>query len=477
MEFATRLVSAIIYTGNNTTDGPFSLTFSRAARSDTATSSAQAGFPVSTNYRINEIDATVSGNLVRKYALAYSTGDNGHRSVLASITKSGVDSSGNSLTLPATTFTYQTSAGTKGWTAMATTTWAMPTYMSDNGPVVVDVNGDGLPDVVESIDHGGGIISKDTWLNKGNGSWTDVGSTSPWAAQIYFNENAPGIADLNGDGLQDTFRACCGFNDVQLNNGNGWTEMSTSSWQMIYDGGNNPTIIDVNGDGLPDIVENSVLGSHVYINNGNGTWTDEGSATTSTWYVPVSLKPLSAGGYGGIEDLNGDGLPDLFYSGGGTNVVYLNDGHGWVLAPGWQLPEGLDTYGPHNFVDVNGDGLPDMLRSFQSTPNSQHTWINNGDGTWTDDAGWYAPMWFNNFSNSQGFTDLNGDGMPDAYYSTSVGSQNTIWLNNSKKSDQLVTVQNPIGGSTNITYATTPLYKDGSGNLLNPSLPYVIRAA
>ena len=83
---------------------------------------------VTSNYLINEIDMKVSGDWVRKYTLSYTTGDNGARSLLGSITEAGKDGQGTVTTLPATSFSYQ--HANPGWTATSTS-WNTPISIVD----------------------------------------------------------------------------------------------------------------------------------------------------------------------------------------------------------------------------------------------------------------------------------------------------------------------------------------------------------
>src|SRR5208337_1674453 len=201
----------VIYTGNGTTDDPFEVDFLRTSRNDAATSS-QPGFPIHSNYLINEIDVKFSGTWVRKYLLGYTTGDNQTRSLLNSMTEEGQDDSSGTITLPPVTFAYQQS--NPGWTA--TSTWNAPAYFTDyqstnNGDVgvrVADVNGDGLPDIIQSYVNSDGSMGTSTaWINTGAG-WVQ---NSAWSPPTYFtNYNAATngdmgtrLIDVNCDGLPD----------------------------------------------------------------------------------------------------------------------------------------------------------------------------------------------------------------------------------------------------------------------------------
>ena len=62
----------ITYTGNNVTDGIFSVEFATSTRPDPYTK-YKGGIKVLTNYRISEVKALVSGSWVNKYTLSYTT--------------------------------------------------------------------------------------------------------------------------------------------------------------------------------------------------------------------------------------------------------------------------------------------------------------------------------------------------------------------------------------------------------------------
>lgn len=104
----------IFYTGTGSTDGIFEVEFVTETRADVITSYAP-DFLVTTSKRISEIKAKISSTWVRKYVLAYTTGINGNRSLLQSVTESGQDESSNVLSLPAATFSYHTMDDEDAW--------------------------------------------------------------------------------------------------------------------------------------------------------------------------------------------------------------------------------------------------------------------------------------------------------------------------------------------------------------------------
>jgi hypothetical protein len=215
--------SKILYTGNGSTDGIFEVSFSRETRTDNATTSLPA-FTVKTNYRINEIQAKVNGTWVRKYALAYTTGDNGARSLLSSITETGQGEDASTITLPSTSFTYQPSQHS----IPSTSGWTIPEYIteanSDRGVRFADVNRDGLSDLVRLHTISGGNTTK-VYLNKGDGTGWTASTTWTIPSDVFFAGSADTgtrFAEVNGDGLLDLVQSQYGgANNVFLNTGSG----------------------------------------------------------------------------------------------------------------------------------------------------------------------------------------------------------------------------------------------------------------
>ncbi len=415
--------SRVVYTGSGTTDGVLEVAFLREANPG-AVKNYRTGFAVTSSYRVNEIDTKVNGGWVKKYILGYQTANTSTHSLLNSITESGQDELGNVKTLPATTFSYQTT--NRNWTQ--DTSWDIPLpfiYGTDTAQAtrVIDVNGDGLSDVIKSVYLYSTPLPDGTWqdvtdsevyLNNGHGWILDNSWQIPLA---FFDGNGSSsltqssqIMDINGDGLPDLIRSRYGnkvrlsdgtypsLDDdkkVYLNNGHGWT--LDNSWQIplyFYDSrygslSQAVKIADINGDGLPDLLRSNgwvtngqvFHDSQVYLNNGHG-WTQD-----TSWDIPL---PFFGGGYPSeairVIDINGDGLVDIIRSRyqystqlpDGTwqdindSTVYLNNGHGWTLDNFWIIPLAFEGNGDvgitqsNQIMDINGDGLPDLLRSHTS---------------------------------------------------------------------------------------------------------------
>jgi Insecticide toxin TcdB middle/N-terminal region/Salmonella virulence plasmid 65kDa B protein/FG-GAP-like repeat len=518
--------SQILYTGNGSTDGPFEVDFLTTARSDIATSS-QPGFTIASKSLINEIDVKVSGTWVRKYALSYKTGDNQARSLLGTIQMSGQNDVGSVVTLPSTSFNYQTAIA--GWTATSSS-WNVPTALTDFqntvagdiGVRIADVNGDGLPDVIQGYRNGDGSVStQQAWINTGFG----FTSSSTWVPPVFFTDirfsPSPGdsgtrIADVNGDGLPDIVRswqnsdASASTTITYLNTGSGWVASSTwnapifiANYQVNVNGGDvGVRFMDVNGDGLVDIVQSfrrpdgTTVISGVYLNTGSG-WT---STPSSTWTVPVYFSDthMALSGDIGVRvvDVNGDGLPDIIQSyrnSDGTIIAqnaWINTGSGWAQDNTWISPAffaDLQKVGsPEDvgtrFVDMNGDGLPDIIQSWNNADSSASgtiAYLNTGSG-WATSTPWTPPTFIVNYQGSGGDqgiqeVDWDGDNMADLVQgivrATGVGNTFVTYLNNAKRTDLLTQVTLPTGGQNTYQYRQSALYSTGPGLQLNSHLP------
>lgn len=343
------------------------------------------------------------------------------------------------------------------------------------------------------------------------------------------NDNGVRFVDLNGDGLTDMIMAISIDHVVQkrvfLNTGTGWSS-DQSQWHLPYVdgrylsfsfGGTTPTetwvrdngvqFADLNGDGRVDLVQSlfeegvNIVKKHVWLNTGNG-WSSEQTGWNLPEYTAIVMPGGSAARPNGtiLTDLNGDGLTDLGLDIAFPNVgprarkIYLNTGSGFVEKTsewGGGLPEPLTIAGPNGqvrdngieFSDLNGDGLVDFVQSIADAHGGfeRRIRLNTGSG-WTDVTNSWPtlpnfsvmndPMnGFHYYTTGFTFADVNADSVPDMIQSWRVQNTQTT-----HKSVRLGRVEphavkrtvNSIGGLTDLEYDFTPRLTAGNHKIPFP---------
>jgi RHS repeat-associated protein len=335
------LPSRMDYTGNASSTPVLSPGMSvvfvpgTASRLDAVTG-YQAGASYLNPKRIDKIQTYVGAALVKEYRLDYVAQSTAlDRSQLSSITE--CDATGSCL--PATSIQW----GAKGADAFATySTWLNGQYGTAQGWAssavyprqMVDMNGDGLPDIVGFA--GGGVYVA---LNAGTSTgfaapryWlsTEFGVSHGWTDNNKFPRY---VDDVNGDGLPDVVGFGPNGMRVALNNGGGFDPATTmlSDFSVAQGWADNDTLprqlVDVNGDGLPDVVGFKANGVYVALNTRTGfsaptPWLANQFGTNQGW-TSGTLNPRQ------LVDVNGDGLPDIVGFAGTGVTVALNTGAGF----------------------------------------------------------------------------------------------------------------------------------------------------
>ncbi|WP_207689604.1 toxin TcdB middle/N-terminal domain-containing protein [Desulfonema limicola] len=219
-------------------------------------------------------------------------------------------------------------------------------------------------------------------------------------------KNAPNVEqaflDINGDGLPDLVKRTK-FNEgkynawqIWRNTGSGFADFGI--WPVYHSTGNawledferddqdvEVTTRDMNGDGLVDIISGAKDDWRVYLNTGShfrqyGNWTPPGLNDDDVIDVEDHDDPEKANDTKrDLVDINGDGLPDIVHAQddkGKNWYVYFNKGDGFLSKIKWSVPLDTDyirdvTYDEdgdekksavrRDLMDINGDGLPDIV--------------------------------------------------------------------------------------------------------------------
>ncbi|MEL6187550.1 MAG: SpvB/TcaC N-terminal domain-containing protein, partial [Myxococcota bacterium] len=232
----------------------------------------------------------------------------------------------------------------------------------------VDINGDGLPDVLDTGDSTAHQIYLNTLTADAAGNYSygfSPASASALARNGAFKlgiGSSVQIFDVNGDGRSDIFNPT---NGAWLeNDGRGdWAAQNTladvSAFQNLTLA--DARFIDIDDDKRVDLLTSTSNRTTVYHNDGD------------RFSVDTTVDPLGVqiGGTGAVvqfADMNGDGFNDpvvLRTSGSVVSVTYkLNLGHGrWSST--WKSVSGLEIGASDlqraEFEDLNGDNVADVV--------------------------------------------------------------------------------------------------------------------
>ena len=232
---------------------------------------------------------------------------------------------------------------------------------------IFDVNGDGRSDLLNT--------QTGSWLqNGGDGDWTGVSTLGDVSAIIALDFSQTRFIDLDDDKRVDMLSSTTTTTTLYQNNGDSFSTRVIEPLGVAFGLGSQIQFADMNGDGLSDPFELRDDGTVRYrLNYGRGKWAD-------TWRtIPgLSISPTDRD-RADVEDINGDGIADIVVV-NQTEIKYAINRNGDRFDPfvtitsddiEGALPErvaGVTVL----YSDMNGNGSEDVV---WFTSNGQVTYL------------------------------------------------------------------------------------------------------
>ena len=421
-----------------------------------------SGFEIRTSRRYRSLTTTVypgTEQPVRRYEFAYAQDEHNGVSMLASVAVVGFDDDGNEhRDLPEVRLGYGRMDPDERRFQPVTGADPPGAALSRGDHELVDLTGDGLPDVLQ-LD---GVARY--WRNLGDGVFDRPRFMPQTPAGMSLNDPGVQLLDAQGDGRADltvTTPSIAGFFPLRF--GPAWGRFSAYR-DVPSTGLKDPAVqlIDLTGDGITDAV---LTGSRLecFFNDPDTGWTQQ---------RPARFAPEPAGGpppispadpYVRWADMSGDGLRDLVAVHNGAVMYWPNLGHGAFgarvrMQGAPRLPFGYD---PRLLLvgDITGDGSSDIA---YAAGGQVTVWFNRSGNAWS------APVTVSGLPRGAWdvrLADLLGTGTSGILFSrdaqgTGAGQGAMYFLDLSGNGDArlLTEVDNQLGAVTRVGYSSSTTF-------------------
>lgn len=344
--------------------GIYNLSFVYEERPDTL-HDGRAGFPIRTTWRCAAIELRcerLAQPVLKRYNLSYTQASGSDISLLTEVQLTGFDEAGNSEEFPAIRLSYSQHRPDLARYLHIGAASVPPASLDTADTTLVDMTGDGLPDVLQT-----GPGGQRFWPNQGNGTFGDVRTLD--VAPVGLDLSTPGVsfADMNGDGAADLFRVDTRLGMFVANTAAGaWAKRPTVYRQQLNLrlSATDTRLADLDGDGVVDLLQSGPHGFLLTYNRGAAGWSRPQTVhriRDISRFPDVDLGSPQVR----LADMTGDGLTDIVFVDSGRVEYWPYYGYGrWgervrmknapVLPPRYDLDRLF-------LSDIDGDGTADLL--------------------------------------------------------------------------------------------------------------------
>ncbi|MCC6620916.1 MAG: VCBS repeat-containing protein [Deltaproteobacteria bacterium] len=226
-----------------------------------------------------------------------------------------------------------------------------------------------------------------------------------------FATGALDLVDMNGDGLPDVLDTTDGVHRVHLNEllANGTHRFRAPYTSAVATGGSatlaSPMVqmFDLDGDGFMDLVDGA--NSLVYTNEGQGDW-------DGTSFLDIGLPDFALDADLRFFDWDNDKAVDVMHADRSATWVFVNRGDGTYDTTETFTEDALElgfTQDGIQLADMNGDGLQDVVRVLDLVVAYRPNLGWGRFGGWVE-VGGIPPV----LASELQLVDVNGDGLSDA---------------------------------------------------------------
>lgn len=360
---------------------------------------------------------------------------------------------------------YQFRATAVGGTGLFPTPPDVALASTPTNAVAGDVNGDGLPDLLTTINSSSNAGTVNVRLSNGQGGFSSSSDVPVGNRPV-----AVVVADVNRDGRLDFLTANLNANTVSVRLGDGMGGFSGTGGIAVGTAPAQIALGDFNADGNLDFVTVSGTANTISLRLGDGQGGFAAPGTPLRAEIPVGITPVDVS----VGDVNRDGNLDIVTinnsNNGNTVTTSVRFGNGQGAFTGTANAPLTNDPTSLLLADVSGDGILDLLMPSVGRLDSRGTVsirVGNGQGSFSgtlEVAVGRDPV-------RAVLGDVNGDGRLDL-----LTANRNFFYPSGTVSIRLGTAQGGFTGVTDLTVGTGPsalavgdVNRDGRVDLLTTS--------